>query len=48
MLSHTDIEQVPKANKPFILHCMRGDLKVLQRRRQGWHPFASNAWIIEG
>jgi hypothetical protein len=39
------IEQVPKAKKPFILRCMRGDRKVIQRRRRVWRRFASSAWI---
>jgi hypothetical protein len=42
----TDIEQVLKEKKPFILHCMPSDLKVLQGRSPAWNQCALNASII--
>jgi hypothetical protein len=30
--NYTHIEQVLKEKKPFILHCMSSDLKVMQGR----------------
>jgi hypothetical protein len=44
----TDIEQVLKAKKPFILHCRPSDLKAMQGRSPGWNRFAASAWIIWG
>jgi hypothetical protein len=43
----SDIEQVLKEKKPFILHCMPSDLKVLQGRSPVWNQCALNASIIE-
>jgi hypothetical protein len=42
----TDIEQVLKEKKPFILHCMPSDLKVMQGRSPAWNRCALNASII--
>jgi hypothetical protein len=42
-----DIEQVLKEKKPFILHCMPSDLKVMQGRSPAWNRCALNASIIE-
>jgi hypothetical protein len=41
----TDIEQVLKEKKPFILRCMPGRIKRLQGRVDKWNRFASNASI---
>jgi hypothetical protein len=45
-LGLTDIEQVLKEKKPFILHCMPSDLKVLQGRSPAWNQCALNASVI--
>ena len=42
----SDIEQVLKEKKPFILHCMPSDLKVMQGRSPVWNRCALNASII--
>jgi hypothetical protein len=43
----SDIEQVLKENKPFILHGMPSALNVRQGRSPGWNQCALNAAIIE-
>jgi hypothetical protein len=42
----TDIEQVLKEKKPFILHCMSSDLKAMQGRSPAWNRCVLNASII--
>jgi hypothetical protein len=39
----TDIEQVLKEKKPFILSCRPSDLKVMQGRSPAWNRCALNA-----
>jgi hypothetical protein len=41
-----DIEQVLKEKKPFILHCMPRDLKVMRERSPVWKRCALNGLII--
>jgi hypothetical protein len=42
----SDIEQVPKKKKPFILHCMLDGIKKLQGRVVKWNRFASSVSIM--
>jgi hypothetical protein len=43
---YTDIEQVLKEKKSFILRCMPSDLKVMQGRSPTWNRCALNVSII--